>query len=650
MKKINLQSLELKNFKGIKSFKIDFNEKETSIHGANGSGKTTIFDAFTWLLFDKDSNGSAQFNIKTLDENNEPIHQLDHSVIGVFDVDGRKIELKKVYREKWVTKTGESDTVFNGHETDYYFNDAPVKKNEYLERVSEIVSEDMFKVLSSPLHFNQINWKERREMLLKMAGEISNDEIIDSLTDCNTDALREILTEDKSFEDELKSIKAKKKKLKDDLKEFPSRIDEVSSQIVDDVNADEIQKGIKDAESVISAKQKELESISKKNKAEQQKLIDFDNKVFAKKQEIENVRREITKLEATHKDGLKDGLRSINQSIDNKKELIGSKGRILNAKKEELDELNRKIKKLRTEVVELKTKEFQEPKNADTCDKCGQKLADSSINIEELRLNFINKRDKEVQELTNKGVSTKTSIDVLTSEISDIQKEYDQLNSELSELETKKEAEQKRIDNNAPFQAPKELTDKINDIEIELSKMERPEIKQADNTSIHNAIKEQRDVIDELKKQMYVNDSNDKSKKRIEELKQQQKEVATRISELEGVEFAIEKFDTHKMDVVETRVNKMFSLVKFKMFEDQINGGVNAVCDCLIDGVPFSDLNTASKINAGIDIINSLKNYFNVSCPVFIDNRESITKILENDLQIINLVVDENCKSLTVNK
>jgi DNA repair exonuclease SbcCD ATPase subunit len=648
MKRINLKSLELKNFKGIKSFRVGFDENETFIHGANGVGKTTVFDAFTWLLFDKDSNGSAQFNIKTLDENNNPIHNLDHSVKGVFDIDGKIVELSKTYREKWVKKRGQEDQEFSGHETIYYFNDAPIQKKEYNERIEDIVNEEVFKVLTSPLYFNQINWKERRKTLLEIAGDISDTDIIESLTDCNVDALREILNEDKSFMDELKSIKAKKKKLKDDLKLFPARIDEATSSLEEGVNEDEINKAIKDAESIINEKQKELESISEKNRAEQQKQVDFDNKVFEKKQKLESVRREITKLEISYKDGLKEGLRSINQKIENNIEIVKSKESIYESKKQQSDELERDLNRLRQEVIKLKKEEFTPPTNSDKCNKCGQKLADSEVNVEELRLAFENNRNSKIEEISNKGKSLKTKLESVQSEMDVYQKEVQKLSEEHTELQQQKIQEQTKIENNAPFEAPKELNDKIVAIQLEIDKMERPEVKEQDNTDIHNSIKEQRDIIDAEKRKLYVNENNAKIEKRIQELREEQKQASSKLAKLEGIEYAIEQFDKQKMDLVESRVNKMFKLVKFKMFEEQINGGLNPVCDCLINGVPFSDLNTASKINAGIDIINSLKEYFKVSCPVIIDNRESITNIFENDLQIINLVVDSNQKTLTV--
>ena len=58
--KIRISNLKLKNFKGIKDLEIDFNNENTNIYGKNATGKTTIFDAFKWLFFDKDSKVRGQ--------------------------------------------------------------------------------------------------------------------------------------------------------------------------------------------------------------------------------------------------------------------------------------------------------------------------------------------------------------------------------------------------------------------------------------------------------------------------------------------------------------------------------------------------------------------------------------------------------------
>ena len=86
-----LKSLHMENFKGIKSLDVNFSNK-TRIKGQNAVGKTTIFDAFTWLLFNKNSAGEEKFNVRPLDKDGHRIDNVEIKVVGVIDVDGKVTE------------------------------------------------------------------------------------------------------------------------------------------------------------------------------------------------------------------------------------------------------------------------------------------------------------------------------------------------------------------------------------------------------------------------------------------------------------------------------------------------------------------------------------------------------------------------------
>ncbi len=94
MKEIVIRQLTLLNFKGIRSLTIDFDENETNIYGANAAGKTTVFDAFRWVLFGKDSNDRKDFNIKTIGTDGKAIERIPHEVTACIEVGGEEIILK----------------------------------------------------------------------------------------------------------------------------------------------------------------------------------------------------------------------------------------------------------------------------------------------------------------------------------------------------------------------------------------------------------------------------------------------------------------------------------------------------------------------------------------------------------------------------
>ena len=234
VKSIFLKELHLKNFKGIKKLDINFS-KLTNIYGENGTGKTSIFDAFTWLLFDKDSQDrvvgdkESNFQIKTFNGNNEVLHGLEHTVSATLNIDGKDITLSKTYKEKWTKKRGESEKNLTGHETLYYIDEIPLKKVEYQGKISSIIGEQLFKLLSNPLYFsNNLKWQNRREILMDIIGNIDDESVFNNRLDLKP---LESLLADKSIDDLKKQVAARKKKLNADIKAIPIRIDEASNSV-----------------------------------------------------------------------------------------------------------------------------------------------------------------------------------------------------------------------------------------------------------------------------------------------------------------------------------------------------------------------------------------------------------------------------------
>src|SRR5690625_398017 len=226
MKQIKLLNMKLSHFKGIKDLEIDFNGDDTRIYGDNGTGKTTVFDAFVWLLFNKDSQNKSDFQIKTM-ENDEVIHNLNHEVAATLLVDGSELQLKKVFKEKWTKPKGKIDHVFGGHTTDYYINEVPCgTKKEYDETITDIIDESVFKLLTNPNEFNvNMHWKDRRNLLFEIAGDITDEDVIAS--DKDLSKLLDVLN-GRSIDDLKKVIAAKRKEINKKLEEIPTRIDEIN--------------------------------------------------------------------------------------------------------------------------------------------------------------------------------------------------------------------------------------------------------------------------------------------------------------------------------------------------------------------------------------------------------------------------------------
>src|ERR1035437_2679832 len=228
--KIELKNLTLSYFKGAKKVTVDFSHR-TDIAGMNASGKTRLFDAFTFCLFGKDSENNKDFNIKPLDSNNVPLHRVDVSVTCILAIDGMDTKFERIYKEKWVKKRGEETPEFAGHETLFFVNGVPHQLKDYTEKVESILPESLFKQVTSPAFFNSMKWTDRRAMLFKMAGNVTDQDVIAG--NKNLKKFYEAIT-GKSFEEFKRELAAKKKLLKESILNVPARIDEVSRAIVPD--------------------------------------------------------------------------------------------------------------------------------------------------------------------------------------------------------------------------------------------------------------------------------------------------------------------------------------------------------------------------------------------------------------------------------
>ena len=168
---IRIKHIAIVNFKGIHSFEADFGSSTTEFRGDNATGKTSLFDAFTWCLYGKDSSGRSDnnFKLKTLDEDNNVIYRLPHEVEITLLVDGIEVKLRKSYNEVWKKKRGSKEETFSGHTIERYWNDVPMSEAEFKMKIDSICSEDVFKLITNPTHFLSLPKKEQRAFLTKMA-------------------------------------------------------------------------------------------------------------------------------------------------------------------------------------------------------------------------------------------------------------------------------------------------------------------------------------------------------------------------------------------------------------------------------------------------------------------------------------------------
>lgn len=640
MKNLFLKRLELRNFKGIKSFQIDFTSNETNILGKNTAGKTTIFDAYNWLLFGKDSLDRTDFPIKTFDKDNNFIPKLEHEVSAIIISDGQEIELRRVYTEKWTRKRGNDIEELTGHETTFFINLVEKKKNEYEAFIKELIDEQVSKLITNPLYFmEKMKWNDRREVLTVMAGEITNETILGAFNPSNE--LIELINNKKDLVEEKKVINQRVKLLKDQLSEIETRIKEANYSDTEQIDFESIEKQIEEKKSEIAKLDASIVDIQQANATEQQKVISANNERFELIQKCNALESELRTKNEAAKNNILSKKMDIEREITHLKNTLENLNSQSDTIAHNIGKLESENNVIREEFKELQATQFELNPNDVCCPTCNRQIDNSESKINELRLAFNQKKHDQLQKLNETGVANKAKIEALMTK-------YKEFN--FKEIQTKLESKQLELqsfDKDNQFFA-QETTAEIQMLKQQIEKFVVPEIKQANFDELLQSKKEIEAVLELLKQQLYKKTEIERRSQRISDLSNEQKAVASQIAELQKTENQIDKFNETKMNIVEQRVNGLFKLVKWKMFNVQINGGIDPACEAIVDGKPYSAMNKALQMNVGIDIVNALNLHYQILAPIFIDNRESITTLLPSNSQIINLIVDKECEVLTI--
>ena len=592
---IKIKTLKLENFKGIKNLTIDFKDT-TNIYGDNAVGKTTIFDAYSWLLWDKDSLNRKDFAIKPYDKNGEEVHNLESVVEGDFSFGDTDLTLKKIYKEVWTKKRGSTQAEFTGHTTDYYINAVPVKKKEYTERIASVISEDNFNLLSNPLYFNQILDKnKRREVILGLIEEVKPEDIIAKNKDL------EDLDLETYTVDELKKIaKDSARKINKDIESIPARIDELDKSKIHDIDFDALEFRKKSTLPALKEIDEKLADASKMAEG----MTEITEKITA----LQKEKSDLTEKYQNKRFEVK---------LKNKNVLL-QKG----LDKSALEETNKNIEELK-ELVENSRKKWQEVHKEQyqgdfKCPTCGQDLLPDQI--EKTMANFNKKKSEKLARKKKKAKDLKIKIEECEKLIAIYEvKEYKE--EDLPTEPIRLQEIDKELD---------ESKAKLKDFSLDNKKdlLEKKDSLNAD--------------LEEINKKLSLQGQNEKIDERIKELEGQEKELAKAYEEQQRIIYLCEEYTKAYVDLVSDKINDSFNLVKFKLFENQINGGITETCEVTFEGVPYSDLNNAAKINAGLDVINSLSDKLDLKVPIFIDNAESVNELIKTDTQLVRLVVSKD--------
>ena len=646
--KLLLRSLRLSNFKGIRQRELMFNNTETKLYGANGTGKTTVADAFFFVFTGTDSTGQqAKEWVQTLDSNNEKVHKVDHEATVIIEVDGDTITLGRKVAEKWTKPRGQKEEVLaETLDYDYFIDGVSTPAKQFEKFLLETVfggkfTANEFILLCDPTAFTRLEWKKQRDILYKVCGNTSYEDVI--ATDERFNFLADALKH--------KDIESFKSALRKSIKDTKKEIDDLEAVIKDRKNSLILEYTRQDVEKEKASKEEYVISLQEQLKASEDKF----QEVRCKQQELLNFEQA---LETKKKQWFEEN----NKCIEEAKEKLH---------KVETDIFNttlakdRAVKELETAkqeltIIENSKPEFRErwnstkdmcmPEDSKVCPHCGQELPLDKL--EEVFNKFEAKKEQELSKLKIEANKIKQDEEHKKTIIERSQAEIDKLGNNVENLQAER-ARLLDVINAAGEVKPfddSEYMERINTLKAEIEAF-----KEMDNSKINEELNLAQKDLQLIAIKLNKCDEYEKSKLAIEVKEAERKEKQFALADLEEQLMNTEDFVTTKVKMLEEKVNSYFTGVKFKLFKQNLKGNWEETCTALAVGTngALVDLksglaNTALRVQAGIEICKALQKHFDYVAPIVVDNRESVTELPEVEGQLISLVGSKNDKELRV--
>ena len=561
MKKIILERLTYRNFKGFREFVLSTKNGDTDVYGDNGTKKTTLFDGFLWLLFGKDSQNKTDFKIKGLDAaGNVQQHKLEHEVEGDFLINDRRKTFRRVYTEKWTKKRGSATDTFEGHETSYYIDGVPCSAGEYKAEVDSIIKEDLFKLLTSPTFFNeQLKKEERRKVLLEICGDITDAEVIHS--NKTLERLPSILG-DRDVESHRKVVAARCKGINDEIKDLPVRISEAQRSQPDIIDLDEelLLDDIDHIRSQIKAKELELFRIQNggESAVKEKRLREIEGELISIKNRLQSAVLDKVSMKRNEVGQLQSEVDTLRRGLDDKKHRIKTNERTIDSRKQESE-------RLRTDWTEVNGSVFEGHEHDENCPTCRQALPQEQIHDAFTRAvaSFNKNKSGRLEQISAKGKAATEEVFQLEQMNSRLLDEISGLNDKLAIFQTDLTAAEDQL-----TELRSGIQDPGADPEYQRLLEESATIKQ-DIVSLQDSVKETISKVQvgisslssDLRK---LEEDNAKfaqvrkTEERIAVLEQQEKELAVEYERLQEELFLTEDCTRTKISLLDSKINSKF--------------------------------------------------------------------------------------------
>ena len=607
---MKLKRMELKQFKGITEKVINFFDY-TIIKGQNGSGKTTIADAYFWTLTNKDYALNDNPNIRPI---NLDVDASVPSVSLVFDIDGVELTYTKSQKAK---VSGDKVSLINAYE----INSVPKTERDAREYLADKgIDLDKLLILSHPDVFvKDINEKkireDRRNILFGMVSEISDLDIAKKIGADDVAKLLENYTKEEIEAMQNATIRKCKEEYGKD------------GEIIDAAIVAKEQAKIEVDIQALTAERDNLKAKLADNEDKQKNVEKAFEEVRTKKAKVAELKQKIDEINsdmvAEHNGKLTE-FKMQKANLENELELAKNEVLIANKKIADAERYNKSCKetidKARNDYTTEKAKVYE---GSEHCPACGRKYPEDKI--EKAKLIWDEEHNRKLNAIISIGNNAKAdiennnnTIDALKSTIEAKQKDIEKLQGCIEELQT-------TIDGVKDFEIPE--TDEIKAIKAEIAEIEAT-IPNKDDVVTDDLQAERKEIqakLDEITKEMAKTDLNARIDEQIKELQDKKIDLAQSKANAEKILNQLSQVQMQKNNMAQDSVNSHFELVKFKLFDVQKNGDVKDACIPTIDGKAFVDCNTALRTLAEIDIIKGLQKYYNVVYPTFLDEAEHLT-------------------------
>lgn len=630
-----LKKIKLINFKGAQSREYSFDSHVVEIRGANKTGKTTLLDAFMWVLFGKNSNDQKDFSIKTYDADNNTIPKIPHEVELTLGMeDGKDMVFRKSLVEKWTKKKGVGNEEFTGNETQCFIDEVPMQVSEYTKQISDIIDDRKFKLVTNPLHFNSMKWNDQLAILNELIDVFEvNAPLPEGVDQTNIEATKKVLA-------------AKISKIKSELSQYEIRIDEVRR------GKPETSETLGYWQTQVDISTAEIQKITD-NKLSAIEAIDAENQSYiAAYGELMLLRKKAAELTSKINEGRANAERN-HASIVEEKRVAASETqskieternnyaiimREYKAAESSIEDIDKQIEAVSNEKLIISDDKYK-------CYACKRPL-DNVADIEtSLTSNFNVYKSEKIAQLNQ------TKEEYIVKNNGRLAR-LEEINTTGTKLKAVHETQLKALEEMrqaTPIPYNNKFIEEFGDVNDKISTFALPDKKEyKPSEEDEAALRDWKIRLQNEQAEIANHIACEKAEHRVDELMHQEKTTIIELAKMEKDLNMIELYEKARKDILVTHINSKFEYVRFKLFEKLVNGGDEPTCVCLLGGVPFNDLNTASKIWAGIDIINTLSRHYNFYAPIWIDNRESTTNIPETASQIINLYVDDNFQTLTI--